>query len=474
MLSVKINNVDKSANVLVNSISISDAVNERSTASLSILDKTGTYRPVIGETVEIYDDTDLVFAGTIDDLPEEVIEGTSILRYNNVPLVDFHQIADRKIVAEAYESKTAGYIVTDILTKYLADEDITEGTIRTGPTITKAVFNYLTASQCLNELSEITGFQWQINYDKSLDFFDRTTFTGTAITDTSAIKDLRVKKTRQQYRNRQYLRAGQDISTSQTRTYKGDGETQVFNVDLPIAKEPTITVDSVAKTVGIRGLETGYDWYWQKNDKSISQDDNGTKLTTSNTLSVVYQGYYPIIVVAEDPEEVEARKTIEGGTGYYESIEEKLSIDTKDSALEYTNGLLRRFANIEMEVEFSTFTKYEAGQLVSVNLPKHSINENMLVSSVDLSDIGAYDERLQYRVRLVSGESFGGWVNFFKKIAEKNTTFAIRENEILVKLATMKDSFINLSLSVTDEMTYTIHQYLICDTDQYCGTDVII
>ena len=469
MLRVNINGVDKTSNILINSINIQDAVNERSTASLSIIDKTGLYRPVIGETIEIYKDSNLIFAGTIDDLPEEIIEGTYLLKYTNVPLVDFHQIADRKIVAESYENQTAGYIVNHLLINYLAAENITVGDIQAGLTISKAVFNYKTVSSCLDELSEITGYQWKINYDKTLDFFDRSTFIGTEITESSSISNLRVRKSRQQYRNRQYLRAGQDISTVQIRSFKGDGETQVFNVDLPIAKVPTIKVDGVAKTVGIRGLETGKDWYWNKNDKSISQDEAGTKLTTSNTLTITFQGYYPIIIVAEEPEEVESRKSIEGGTGYYESITEKTSIDTKDAALEYTNGLLRRFANIETTVEFKTFEKYEAGQIINVNLPKHEINEDMLVSNVNIDDIG---KRIEYKVKLVSGESFGGWIEFFKKIAEKNTTFSIRENEILVKLITLRDSFINLNIE--DDMEYVLHQYLVCNTTQLCGTEVII
>lgn len=472
MVNVYINGIDRTSNVLAGSVKIDDAINERSVASISIIDTEGEYRPIVGEIVEIYNNDNLVFAGSIDELPEEIIDGTSAIKFQGIPLVDFHQSADRRIVAEAYDNQTAGDIVKDILVKYLDDEGITEGTIQDGATITRAVFNYLNASQCFDELSELTGYQWRINADKTLDFFDRASFTGTAVTESSPIDNVRVKKSRDMYRNRQYLRAGQDVSSTQTRSFKGDGETQVFTVDLPIAEEPTITVNGTTKTVGIRGLETGFDWYWQKEDKSISQDTSGTKLTTSDTLQIQFKGFYPIIVVAENPSEVATRQTIEGGTGLYESIEEKLSIDTKNSALEYVGGLLRRFASIQMTVTFDTFTQYRAGELVSVNLPSHSINEQMLVSSVTVSDIGAADGRLKYKVAMVSGESFGGWVNFFKKLAEQNKTFLIRENEILIKLIAAADSFIIPSFQ--DELDYDLHQYLICNTTTICGEDVII
>ncbi len=454
------------------SLNISEAVNERSIAVFSLVDKTGLYRPTVGEVVEIYNNDELVFAGSIDDLPEMMIEGTTTLLYQNIPIVDFHQSADRKLVAESYENRTAGFIVKDILNKFLAEEGITEGEIQDGVVVQKAVFNYLTVSQCLDELSELTGFQWKINPDKTLDFFNRATFIGTPVTEQSKISNVRVKKSRQQYRNRQYLRAGQDISQVQTRTFKGDGETQIFTVDLPIATVPTVKVNGVPQTVGIRGLDQGFDWYWNKNDRTISQDSNAPKLTSSDTLTVEFQGFYPIIVVADDMEEMLKRQSIEGGSGIYESIEEKTSIDTRESAIAFSEGLLRRFANIQMQVTFDTYIKYRAGELVEVDFPNHGIKEQMLVAEVNIKDIGSVDNRLLYTVRLVSGESFGGWVNFFKKLAEQNKTFVIRENEVVVKLSTFKDEFQRPQL--LDSMTYKLHQYLVCNVDQYCGEEVII
>lgn len=458
---VKINGVDKTNIIRIGSLRISDNVNERSTASISIFDSTGSFRPEVGQTVEINDGIDLIFSGSIDDVPEEKVLGANALRYDSIPLVDYHQTADRRIVAEVYENELAGNIVKDIRTKYLADENITAGTIQDGPEIEKAVFNYIPASQCFDELSELTGLQWVIRPDKTLHFFDRSTFIGDPITSESPIRNVRVRRHRDGYRNRQYLRAGKDVSTTQTRTFKGDGETQVFAVELPIAKVPTVKVNGVAKTVGIRGLETGFDWYWNKNDKTISQDESGTKLTSSDILTVEFQGFYPIIVVADDVEEISDRKTNEGGTGIYESIEEKASLDNKKSATDYANALLRRYAKISTSLTFDTFTStYLAGQIVNVTIPEHNISEDMLISRINISDPGIADGRLNYSLELVSGEVVGGWTNFFKKLVQQNKSFVIRENEILLKLLSVNDSFKNLSL--TDNITHNLHQYWIC------------
>lgn len=474
--SIYIGGVERSEYVAHGSLQISSAINERSTATIDIIDETGTYRPNVGDIFKVYDGETLIFAGTIDDLPEVVIKGTSGLQYSNVPIVDYNQIADRILVADSYESVSAGSIVNDIITSYLAGEGVTAGTVQTGVTVSKAVFNYMYASACLDELSELTGFQWKINADKTLDFFERGTYTGTAINETAnrpRAGTVKIKRSRASYRNRQYLTAGKGVATAETRTFKGDGATQTFTLPLPIAVVPTITVDSVSKTVGIRGVETGKDWYWQKNSNDVSQDSSGTKLTSSNTLSITYQGYYPIIVVAESPSEIASRASIEGGDGVYESIASKSSIDTSAAALEYTSGLLRRYANISKTITLESYTAYEAGQLVNVNFPTHGISEDMLVSSVKVTTLGAgEDMRLIYSVKLVSGESFGGWTNFFKKLVENNSTYTIRENEVLVKLIVFKDVFAVPVMA--DTMTYSLHQYLICSTTTYCGTGVII
>ncbi len=457
-MQVLIGGIDRSADIDRSSFSISDAVNQRSVANFRMEDSAD--QPEVGQEIEIYDGEELIFGGSVDEPENEDLPG-GVISYS-VSCVDHHEKADRHLVAEVYENQLAGDIVKDLRTKYLDGEGITAGTIQDGPTIKKAVFNYIPVSQCLDELSEITGLQWLIRPDKSLDFFDRSTFTAPfTIDDMTPVNNFRVRRHRQEYRNRQYLRAGQDITTVQTRTFKGDGETQVFTVDLPLAKVPTVKVNGVTKIVGIRGVETGKDWYWQKGDKTISQDSAGTKLTSSDTLTVEFQGFYPLIIVAEDPEAINERVIIEGGTGIYEAIEEKASLDTRDAALDYTNGLLRRYARIGKVVTFNTSEPgLKAGMLLFVTRTDHGVNGQMLISRVTITDPGRADGKLSYAIEALDGEAVGGWVNFFKKLVQSGKTFVIRENEILVKLLTFRDSFSVPMME--DELSYILHQYWIC------------
>jgi len=421
-----------------------------------------------GMEVVITDNETVIFKGKIFK-PRST--GDTV-REVSVSCTDFSTLVDKRIIAESYVNTLAGNIVKDLITKYFTEEGITQGTIQDGPTIEKAVFNYDKGNIALNYLSDLTGFLWEIDKDRKLNFFDRATFAAPfGLTNTSLnYNNLTVEEDASEYRNRQYLRAGQDISTTQTRTFKGDGETQVFAVELPLAEEPVIKVNGVIKTVGIRGLEEGFSWYWQKNDKTISQDKTGTKLLSTDTLTIEFKGFYPIIVVAENPEEVESRKLIEGGSGIYESVNEEQSLDTRNSALDYTNKLLDKYGFIAKVVSFNTHVSgLKSGQLINIQNTQHNINGNYLIESVTTRDDGGIT---LYSVKCLDGSKLGGWEKFFRALVNSNKKMVIRENEILVKLVTFKDSFLKLSLE--DEMSYILHQYLICGTTQYCGTDVII
>jgi len=448
-----------------NSLNINNRLNERTNASFVVIEP--SFEITKGMDVTIEDDGEVIFAGKVFK-PKSTGDKTKRI---TVSCTDYSIMIDKRIIAEAYENTLAGDIIRDFITKYFAEEGITEGNIQDGPIISRAVFNYVNGNQAMNYIYDVTGYYWEIDKDKKLNFFDRTTYDAPfSLTDTSAnYKDLQAEEDASEYRNRQYTRGGYAISTTQIRNFKGDGETQSFTLDLPVAKVPTIKVNGVVKTVGIRGIDEGMDWYWQKNNNVISQASNGTKLTSNDTLTVEYQGYYPIIIVAENSGEIEERKNLEGGSGIYESVIEENNLDTQESALQYTNSLLQKYGFIPKVVNFSTYEHgLKAGQLIQIINTKHNINGRYLIESVTARD----DNGLTlYNVKCLDGSNIGGWDKFFKNLVQNQTKLVIRENEILVKLNTFRDSFI--IPQVIDEMTYNLHQYHICG-QTIVGTEVIL
>lgn len=108
--------------VMDGSLSIDDALGERSTASFVVMtDTTVHYQQ--GQPVEVYDDAEaLIYAGVIDK-PTEKQPTTNVLMHS-ISCKDWHYLADKRILAKAYENMLAGDIVRDIVATKLVDEGI--------------------------------------------------------------------------------------------------------------------------------------------------------------------------------------------------------------------------------------------------------------------------------------------------------------------------------------------------------------
>lgn len=451
---------DTEVDHIAGSLAITTSVNRRGQLRFSTVTiDTGTPGDLpfeVGEAVYVEDDsTARIFGGTVDRIEEgDLTVGDRTHRTARYTVVDFDQLAERRLVAASYESKTLSYIVNDLITNYLTDEGVTAGTIETGPTFAKVVFNYRSCASCLDDLAELTGFSWWIDPALALQFRDRAAITAPwAITAVSRpYRRLRIHRTRYQYRNAQYVRAGTDLADSAAEIFEGDGTRRTFNVSLPFGAVPTVEVDTgsgyATKTVGVNGVDASKAFYYNIGRTEITQSSGETVLATTHNLRVTYQGQIPIIVLAEDPDEQAARATAEGiGSGKYESIVDAPEIDDDELALDRALAQLRRYGQVPVELDIDTDTTgLEAGQLLSVTLPDHDLTGTWLIESVTAQ--ARQDNDLRYSVRALSGEAFGGWQEYFRRQREARRTYVIRENETLIILRSPADG-----LAIADSPT---------------------
>ena len=454
-----------------NSLSYNDTLNDRTTCSFVVVDP--VFEIDVGMEVIVQEDSITIFAGSVDSVAEQ---GDKV-NYVSVSCVDFSQLIDKRIIANSYEDELAGDIVRHFISTVFADEGITEGNIQDGPTISKAVFNYSSGNIGMNYLADTTGYNWEIGNLKQLNFFDRSTYTApVTLTDISHnYKDLSVKKSRSNYRNRQYIRAGTDISAEialEKPTPKPDGVSKTFVVRLPIALKPRIFINAVevpATDIGVNGLDMGKKYYFTYNSNTITQDSSVAVLLDTQVLTVTYKGLYPLLVVADSPGQMSARKDIEGGSGVHENIIQEGNLDTRQAALEFAQGKLEKYGIIPKVVTFNTYDKgLRAGQLLPITNTKHNLSGTFLIDSVS----GRNDGILTlYSIRCLDGASVGGWEQLFKTLLQGNKKLVIRENEVVVRLIFFSDSFVNLAME--EEMDYHLHQYHICG-QTICGTGVIL
>lgn len=421
---------------LSGTININDNINDRSTASFVIQTTSSTY--TVGEEVIILDGATRIFGGTIEETNYFIYKGTNLKEYT-IQCIDFNQVTDRLRIAETYENQTVTQIVTDIITNYLADEGISLGTVPSStPTIVQANFNYIQISDALKYLQDATQINWNIDYNKNLNLFYRADNLTTGFTDTNML-DLVISETRNQYRNTQWLKAGDgttEVQTDEKPTPEPDGVSRTFLVRFPLAKKPTIKVNSIAVSdsdVGINGLDSGKKWYWNKDRKEIVQDDSETLLTSTDTLEITYNGLVPILVRVENTLEINDRKTIEGGTGVYEGFEKRIALSDKSAAINYAQGLLNKFDEIPEILTLRTKDFRQAGKIININSTTYSKNEDYLIENVNITE---EQGTLYYDMQLLSGESFGSWVEFFRKLVVTADDFIIQENEVVIQIKT--------------------------------------
>jgi hypothetical protein len=433
--------IDRTSLVQPKTLRITDELNGRNTLEMKLVDLTGvTYRPIVGEPIVAQWDGVTVFAGTLDDISEEQVNNLATCWYT-VRAVDWNQRADMNLVAAEYINQTQLAIVQDIVANALADDGImVDSAMEIGPTIEHVVFNYRTAAEAFNDLGELTGFTWFIDYNKILHFFSRAYFLAPFdLTSDSLYRSLISQQTREQYRNTQWIRAGKDISSVLTESFHGDSKQTTFNVALPIALVPTITLNAAPQTVGIRNVDTsGFQWYWNADDTGVSQDSSGTPISSTDTLTVVYQGFFPILVQSYTQSAIEERASIEGGSGIYEAIDDHQEINRSALAMDYAIGLLRRYGHIPRQLDIETDQPgLKAGQLMQITLPRFNLDGQYLLQRVEMEDLTG--TKLRYRLSALDGEPFGTWQEFFKKLSSSKP-FVLRENEVLMLLRTFYET----------------------------------
>lgn len=412
------------------SLVIEDRINFRATGSLSVLHEVGDWFAE-AQPIEIYEDdgSTKLFTGFVDGVDaEEWLRGDQLR--SSLTIKDNHYLAEKRRITKIYEAQTAGTIVTDFITSILTNEGITAGTIEAGPTITRAVFNYVPVPQALDQLAERVGFAWYIDKDRALHFHSRTTNAASQTLTWATVRDgsLKIRRRSGHYRNRQYIRGATDITSSLTEDFKADGTAKSWTVGYPIIEEPTIRVGpSTAlqtKTVGRKGVDTLREYYWTPGDATITQDAAGTPPAAPDLVRVIYRGQFPVITQDERTAEQTSRASTEGvGTGIVEHVEDDPSQTTRAAALELASALLDRYTEAAVEISFETqdIDDLRPGQVLTVQLAEHNLaSAQFLVTEVttrETVDSKFGEPVITWSVLGIDGPEGDTWIRWFARQA---------------------------------------------------------
>lgn len=392
--------------------------------------QSGTWRPYKGDEVYFYD-TDraqTAFGGIVYRAKKRIIPGSDIMEWT-LKFTDFSALADQARVLKAYSDTTRDAIVQDLITNYLAQFGVTAGVIATGGAVTKKKYNGQSAAEVLNELADEEGYIWYIDHQKKLHFIAKESYVAPfAITDDNPdYKELHIEESLDDFCNAIYYRGSANgITDERTETMVGDGTRTEFKVRFKLLEEPTIKVNDVEKTVGIWGVESGCDWYWNEGDKIVRQDAAGTVLTASDTLSITYVGTFGIMVLLEDKASIAEH-------GRYEAFVEDSSVPYLDAAINAAETKLKQNPYDKVDAKIITYAAgLRAGMVLSLAQSEYGIDTQILITSVEAEEREDVDLSLKYTVEGVTGERREDWIEFYRMMTRR-AAYEERDDETITQ-----------------------------------------
>ncbi len=158
-----------SARVVRPGWSISETANGRNTMTLDVVSVDGSYRPAIDDQVILTEDGTRIFGGLVT-APAEAWLGdrTWAGHSTRVAASDFSVYADRKhVTAEIVAGTLKAALV--VVATYLSDFGVTldAGQVD-GPSLAALSYDARLVKDVLDELATITGYYWEIDYNKIL------------------------------------------------------------------------------------------------------------------------------------------------------------------------------------------------------------------------------------------------------------------------------------------------------------------
>lgn len=399
--------------------------------------------------VAVYDQNNvLAFSGYIGT-PDETANGyNDPLGYHGtldtaITCMDQTWLAIKRRISAVYLNKTCGYIVQDILNNILSQEGVTRGQIYDGLTpgpflypgptlfpgggvglIPQAIFGYCTVKEALDALATAASdsgvpYFWMIDQNKALWFAPYTTVVNSNVVDGTTEDNIKVTRSNPTYHNQTTVLGGVTQTVTQNQSFKGDNSTTVWILNFDVSTVPTITVNGAAKTVGIKGVDADNtkDFFWNEGDPSITQASAATKLISTDTLAVAYIGQYPNTVISQNASQVAYQASIDGTSGIVEGLINNNSLNGTTSTIAAASADLTLYAQQGLVLTFDTMqTGYAQGQLITVNLPWHKINNQQLL----IESVVASDQRdalnIYYTITAIMGPYDVTWVDFFSKL----------------------------------------------------------
>lgn len=399
---VYISGVNRSAYLKAGTMNITCNLKARSSATFQLFDPLSRYRPNPGDEVVFYRLSSRIFGGFVDETEEECYQGSSGMMVN-VRCVDYAEILERRVVARTYPGPTHSLKarVRDIVATFLDDEGLTytateEGTLtNTG----NLVLDEVTVADAFNTIGSAFGFDWRVDFLRNIHFernYGRVAPHVIADND-GRWREMKVKRSKRAYRNRQGIRTIGPTSGQRTTTLFGRQSYVIYEdiytypTTYVITDKPTVRVNGVQKIVVLGpGYQAGpWDFYYVIGEKKIEQNRSQPNYLDVDVITITHRSDSLDVVWVEDTAEILRRQAREGGSGVHEVVRQERNIRDLGAAQEMARGLLERDSNIPYTINFETDTDgWEVGQLVTIFTSTPRLAGAFLITGVSIHEMG--------------------------------------------------------------------------------------
>jgi len=452
-LTIFINGIDRTEDVELRSFTATKILNSQvDSCGFTLYDDYNEIKPQVGEQILIYwkesPDADPVsyFGGEISTAPiSEQAPGQRNFVYQ-ISCVDYGRQLKRKLAVESYTDQYAGDIIKNLIATYCPEYTVEN--VQTGKLVSFISFNYKAIDQCIKDLADATGYDWYVDEDRDLHFFNTdTALTPFILTEdiltTGHYRNLKIQVDKTQLRNKVTVRGGVFLSDLYAQERVADGTQASFALDYKPRDPVSVYIDTgagyVLKTLGIDNIDkagSGKDFVLNYTDKVIKNLDLAN-LAAGTKIKCTYK--YEVQVLTEDTDDIsiESIKEIEGGDGIYEYLISDSSIETLEMAHDKAAAELDESANPHISGTFVTDQDgYRPGQLLLLMLPTWGHNNKYFLVQKVVAKVRG-DSKFEYTVTFAT--NLKGLTDLIVKLIDKGKEVIVRQNETLHDMSRVSD-----------------------------------
>jgi hypothetical protein len=386
----------------------------------------GVTVPVAGDTIELYDSTGLIWAGTVTET-EATIEGLKLTW--QITCTDWGYLFNGTLVRQNYSQLDPHDIVLDIVA--IADpggaKGFTTNHVQFGNFLVPSIkFNYQQPSKALQSLANLIGWDWYIDPNKDIHFFLGDVDDGVGEGGVAPIvvnttggntgsdiewNSLDVDQNLTSMQNSVFVIGGTYTKTftalNTPDTFLTDGVTQFFSVSYAYEANAdafdtvpfTVTLNGVSQTIGIANQDDPADFQVMYNDAQRWIQFTAGAPSSGQTVKAFGSAKVPIVAHASDSSSIATY-------GEYQGVITDTKITSVPEAQARAKAQILQFGHPVWDVKFNTLVPGCAiGQAITFNLPAFRLVETLIIK--DITAVGyapGANGMLEYQLECIGSD----------------------------------------------------------------------